>query len=52
MTEEADEVQMGLQAVPQMAQMHGGRDFVDVLPACALRPYSVDFNLMIQNGNR
>lgn len=25
MTEEADEVQMGLQAVPQMAQMHGGR---------------------------
>ncbi|MCC7474089.1 MAG: M48 family metallopeptidase [Pirellulales bacterium] len=25
MTEEADEVQMGLQAVPEMAQMHGGR---------------------------
>jgi predicted Zn-dependent protease len=25
MTDEADEVQMGLQAVPQMAQMHGGR---------------------------
>jgi predicted Zn-dependent protease len=25
MTEEADEVQMGLQAVPQMAQMHGGQ---------------------------
>jgi beta-barrel assembly-enhancing protease len=25
LAEEADEVQMGLQAVPQMAQMHGGR---------------------------
>jgi predicted Zn-dependent protease len=26
LSEEADEVRMGLQAVPQMAQMHGGRD--------------------------
>ena len=26
MSDEADEIRMGLQAVPEMVQMHGGRD--------------------------